>query len=168
MWKKFNENMNNLANELLFILLCLALSIMVLYIISLFVIFLNKLKKDNDKFRAFRNAFKQLNANLFYFIKLKREINSVLNNRKELSYGLQNKQGQTNFKKIKLGYNWVSFEKDKIEIRLKPKCGISIAFFEDDNNRAIVRKIIALKYRRYDFSDVHGNHITYILSGRKK
>lgn len=168
MWKKFNENMNNLANELLFILLCLALFIMVLYIISLFVIFLNKLKKDNDKFRAFRNAFKQLNANLFYFIKLKREINSVLNNRKELSYGLQNKQGQTNFKKIKLGYNWILFEKDKIEIRLKPKCGISIAFFEDDNNRAIVRKIIALKYRRYDFSDVHGNHITYILSGRKK
>ena len=141
---------------------------MVLYIISLFVIFLNKLKKDNDKLRAFRNAFKQLNANLFYFIKLKREINSVLNNRKELSYGLQNKQGQTNFKKIKLGYNWISFEKDKIEIQLKPKCGISIAFFEDDNNRAIVRKIIALKYKRYDFSDVHGNHITYILSGRKK
>lgn len=168
MWKKFNENMNNLANELLFILLCLALSIMVLYIISLFVIFLNKLKKDNDKFRAFRNAFKQLNANLFYFIKLKREINSVLNNRKELSYGLQNKQGQTNFKKIKLGYNWVSFEKDKIEIRLKPKCGISIAFFEDDNNRAIVRKIIALKYRRYDFSDFHSNHITHILNGRLK
>lgn len=166
--KKFNENMNNLANELLFILLYLASFIMVLYIISLFVIFLNKLKKDNDKLRAFRNAFKQLNANLFYFIKLKREINSVLNNRKELSYGLQNKQGQTNFKKIKLGYNWISFEKDKIEIRLKPKCGISIAFFEDDNNRAIVRKIIALKYRRYDFSDVHGNHITYILSGRKK
>ena len=166
--KKFNENMNNLANELLFILLYLASFIMVLYIISLFVIFLNKLKKDNDKFRAFRNAFKQLNANLFYFIKLKREINSVLNNRKELSYGLQNKQGQTNFKKIKLGYNWISFEKDKIEIQLKPKCGISIAFFEDDNNRAIVRKIIALKYRRYDFSDVHGNHITYILSGRKK
>lgn len=166
--KKFNENMNNLANELLFILLYLASFIMVLYIISLFVIFLNKLKKDNDKLRAFRNAFKQLNANLFYFIKLKREINSVLNNRKELSYGLQNKQGQINFKKIKLGYNWISFEKDKIEIRLKPKCGISIAFFEDDNNRAIVRKIIALKYRRYDFSDVHGNHITYILSGRKK
>lgn len=166
--KKFNENMNNLANELLFILLYLASFIMVLYIISLFVIFLNKLKKDNDKFRAFRNAFKQLNANLFYFIKLKREINSVLNNRKELSYRLQNKQGQTNFKKIKLGYNWISFEKDKIEIQLKPKCGISIAFFEDDNNRAIVRKIIALKYKRYDFSDVHGNHITYILSGRKK
>lgn len=166
--KKFNENMNNLANELLFILLYLASFIMVLYIISLFVIFLNKLKKDNDKFRAFRNAFKQLNANLFYFIKLKREINSVLNNRKELSYGLQNKQGQTNFKKIKLGYNWISFEKDKIKIQLKPKCGISIAFFEDDNNRAIVRKIIALKYKRYDFSDVHGNHITYILSGRKK
>jgi hypothetical protein len=166
--KKFNENMNNLANELLFILLYLASFIMVLYIISLFVIFLNKLKKDNDKLRAFRNAFKQLNANLFYFIKLKREINSVLNNRKELSYGLQNKQGQTNFKKIKLGYNWISFEKDKIEIQLKPKCGISIAFFEDDNNRAIVRKIIALKYKRYDFSDVHGNHITYILSGRKK
>lgn len=166
--KKFNENMNNLANELLFILLYLASFIMMLYIISLFVIFLNKLKKDNDKFRAFRNAFKQLNANLFYFIKLKREINSVLNNRKELSYGLQNKQGQTNFKKIKLGYNWISFEKDKIEIQLKPKCGISIAFFEDDNNRAIVRKIIALKYKRYDFSDVHGNHITYILSGRKK
>lgn len=141
---------------------------MVLYIISLFVIFLNKLKKDNDKFRAFRNAFKQLNANLFYFVKLKREINSVLNNRKELSYGLQNKQGQTNFKRIKLGYNWISFEKDKIEIRLKPKCGISIAFFEDNNNRAIVRKIIALKYKRYDFTDVHGNHITYILSGRKK
>ena len=92
--KKFNENMNNLANELLFILLYLASFIMMLYIISLFVIFLNKLKKDNDKFRAFRNAFKQLNANLFYFIKLKREINSVLNNRKELSYGLQNKQGQ--------------------------------------------------------------------------
>lgn len=168
MWKRFNENMNNLVNELLFILLCLASFIMVLYIISLFVIFLNKLKKDNDKFRAFRNAFKQLNANLFYFIKLKREINSVLNNRKELSYGLQNKQGQTNFKRIKLGYNWISFEKDKIEIRLKPKCGISIAFFEDNNNRAIVRKIIALKYRRYDFTDVHGNHITYILSGRKK
>lgn len=166
--KKFNENMNNLANELLFILLYLASFIMVLYIISLFVIFLNKLKKDNDKFRAFRNAFKQLNANLFYFVKLKREINSVLNNRKELSYGLQNKQGQTNFKRIKLGYNWISFEKDKIEIRLKPKCGISIAFFEDNNNRAIVRKIIALKYKRYDFTDVHGNHITYILSGRKK
>ena len=166
--KKFNENMNNLANELLFILLYLASFIMVLYIISLFVIFLNKLKKDNDKFRAYRNAFKQLNANLFYFIKLKREINSVLNNRKELSYRLQNKQAQTNFKKIKLGYNWISFEKDKIDIQLKPKCGMSIAFFEDDNNRAIVRKIIALKYKRYDFSDVHGNHITYILSGRKK
>lgn len=168
MWKKFNENMNNLVNELLFILLCLALFILMLYIISLFVIFLIKLKKDNNKFRAFRNAFKQLNANLFYFIKLKREINSVLNNRKEPSYGLQNKQGQTNFKKIKLEYNWVSFEKNKIEIRLKPKCGISIAFFEDDNNRAIVRKIIALKYRRYDFSDFHGNHLAHILNGRLK
>lgn len=166
MFDTFNKNINKMINELLFTVLYGLLIILSLYILSLIVIFFIKLKKDNNKFRAFSNSFKQLNANLFYFIRLKNEINSVLNN-KEVIYGPQ-KQTQSNLKKIKLGFNWITFEKDSVEIHLKPKGGISIAFFEDSNNRSIVRKIIVSKYKRYEFSSVHGNNVIYILSGSKR
>lgn len=167
MWKKFNENMNNLVNELLFTLLYVLLSLLALYILTLIIIFLIKLKKDNNKFRAFSNSVKQLNANLFYFTTLKNEINSVLNNKK-VDYGPQTKDIKSNFKKIKLGLNWILFEKDRIEIKLKPKGGISIDFFEDSSNLAVVRKIIVSKYKRYEFETFHPNDVTYLLSGRIK
>lgn len=166
MFDTFNKNINKLMNELLFTVLYGLLIIFSLYILSLIVIFFIKLKNDNNKFRAFSNSFKQINANLFYFNILKNELNSVLNN-KEVIYGPQ-KQTQSNFKKIKLGFNWITFDKDTVEIQLKPKGGIAIAFFEDSNNRAVVRKIIASKYKRYDFTTLHGTNITYILNGRKR
>lgn len=166
MFNTFNKNINKMINELLFTVLYGLLIILSLYILSLIVIFFIKLKKDNNKFRAFSNSFKQLNANLFYFIRLKNEINSVLNN-KEVIYGPKN-QTQSNLKKIKLGLNWITFDKDTVEVRLKPKGGIAIDFFEDSNNRAVVQKIIASKYKRYDFSTLHGTDITYILNGRKR
>ena len=167
MFDTFNKNMDNFINELLFTVLYALLFIFSLYILSLIIIFCIKLKKDDNKFRAFSNSFKQLNANLFYFIRLKNEINSVLNN-KDVTYGPQARHTKTNLKKIKLGFNWISFEKDRIEIKLKPKGGIAIAFFEDSNNHGIVPKIIASKYKRYDFSTIHPTNLAYILSGRKR
>lgn len=167
MFDTFNKNMDNFINELLFTVLYALLFIFSLYILSLIIIFCIKLKKDDNKFRAFSNSFKQLNANLFYFNKLKSEINSVLNN-KDVSYGPQTKHTKSNLKKIKLEFNWITFEQDRVEIKLKPKGGIAIAFFEDSNNRAVVQKIIASKYKRYDFTTLHGTNITYILNGRKR
>ncbi len=166
MFDTFNKNINKMINELLFTVLYGLLIILSLYILSLIVIFFIKLKKDNNKFRAFSNSFKQLNANLFYFIRLKNEINSVLNN-KEVIYGPKN-QTQSNLKKIKLGLNWITFEKDKVEICLKPKGGMSINFFEDNSNLAVVRKIILSKYKRYEFTSFHSNDVSHILSGRLK
>lgn len=166
MFDTFNKNINKFVNELLFTVLYVLLFVFALYILSLIIIFFIKLKKDDNKFRALSNSFKQLNANLFYFIRLKNEINSVLNN-KEVIYGPKN-QTQSNLKKIKLGLNWITFEKDKVEICLKPKGGMSINFFEDNSNRAVVRKIIASKYKQYEFTTLHGNDVTYLLSGTKK